>query len=75
MNGEFDSRELRILLKQPGTGLYLQHSGEWGGTRRSARNFNGCLPALSFVKRMELDRADVLMAGVDETADLVLARV
>jgi hypothetical protein len=75
MNGEINSRSLRILLKQRGTGLYLQDSGGWGLPRRSARDFNGCVPALSFVKNMELGCADILMAGADETADLVLARV
>jgi len=75
MSNEPNGLYLRILLRQQGTGFYLQASGAWTTVRQSARNFADCVMAISFAKQSRLRGADVLMAGPDQTYDVVLARV
>ena len=66
---------LRILLRQQKTGLYLQASGEWGGSRDSAKGFEDSVIAYAWAKEQKLIGANVLMALAEEHYDVVLARV
>ena len=69
------SDSLRILLQQQKTGLYLQASGEWGGSRDSAKGFEDSIMACAWAKEQNLIGTNVLMAFGEEQFDLVLARV
>ena len=69
------ARYLRILLRRPDTGMYLQSSGEWGAERNSARDFDSSLLAYDWAKQNGLLGSAVLMAVGPEQNDTVLARV
>ncbi len=74
MDSDPKTKFVRILLRQQGTGLYLQASGTWG-ERDSAREFDDSLTAYGWAKEKQLLGAAVLMAVEDRHQDVVLARV
>jgi hypothetical protein len=69
------TKYLRILLRQPDTGMYIQSSGEWGAERNSARDFDSSLLAYEWAKENGFLGSAVLMAVGPEQFDTVLARV
>lgn len=63
--------DMRIVLRQPQTGFYLQHSGEWTNNRETARNFESARAALFWAKSHNLNGGEVLFAFSESKYDFV----
>lgn len=63
--------EMRILLRQPDAGLYLQSSGDWSCSRKMARSFNSVNSAFFWVSEKQIHGVEILMAFQDCKYDVV----
>ena len=66
---------MRILLRQPETGLFLQPTGEWSHDRETARQFAGAVNAYFWALERGLTGTEVWLALVDPLKDFVCIRV
>ncbi len=65
---------VRILVRQQNTGLYLQESGEWSGSRETAWNFESPRLAYRWAKERERLRLEVLLVIFDPQYEHVVMR-
>jgi hypothetical protein len=66
---------MRILLRQPETGLFLQPTGEWTANRETAREFGGAVNAYLWASERGLFGTEVWLALIDPLKDFVCIRV
>jgi hypothetical protein len=67
-------RPLRILLRQAGTELYLQPSGEWTCDREAAQEFDNSVLAYFWAKEQKQLGTEVLLAYANPADDFVAMR-
>ena len=67
-------RPLRVVLRQAGTGLYLQSSGQWSSDREAARELDNSVLAYFWAKEQKLPGTEVLLAYANPADDFVAMR-
>ena len=65
---------MRVVLRQPETGLYLQPSGDWAPERETAREFLSAVVAYWWAVEQKL-AAEVWFALRDSSKDFACAKV
>ena len=63
--------DVRIVLRQPQTGFYLQPSGEWTNSRETARDFESARAALFWAETQSLHGVELLFAFSESKYDFV----
>ena len=66
---------MRVLLRQPETGLFLQPTGEWNHNRETARAFASAVTAYFWALERDLLGTEVWLALVDPRRDFVCITV
>ena len=66
---------MHILLRQPGTGRFLQPTGEWTRNKKTARQFGSAVNAYLWASERGLIGTEVWLALLDPLKDFVCIRV
>lgn len=63
---------MKIVLQHKMTRLYLTTGDKWTTHPDEARDFGTSLKALDFVRRLNMDEADIVLKFADSKYDIVL---